>query len=124
LSDAAKKPVLPYAVASACACAIGIVLALVFRKPIALYAALAASAGALCGLSGLAAFANRGLNGVMLGFTVGFLARGVLVAVGLLASGARGNDALTYVFTFFALYLATQIVEVLFVARGAQGATP
>lgn len=124
MSEAARKPVLPYAAASACACALGIGLALVFQKPIALYGALAASAGALCGLSGLAAFAGRGLNGVMLGFTVGFLARAVLVAAGLLASGARGNDALTYVFTFFGLYLATQLVEVLFVARGAQGATP
>jgi len=48
----------------------------------------------------------------------------VLVAAGLLASGARGNDALTYVFSFFGLYLATQIVEILFVASAAQGTTP
>jgi hypothetical protein len=119
-----KQPVLPYAVASACACALGIGLSLALRMPAALYASVAASVGALCGLSGLAAFAGRGLNGVMLGFTAGFLARAALVAAGLFVSGARGNDALTYVFTFFGLYLATQIVEILFVARGAQGATP
>jgi hypothetical protein len=124
LNDASQKRVLPYAVASACACGLGIGLALLVRQPIALYAAIAASVGAVCGLSGLAAFSSRGLNGVLLGFTVGFLSRAVLVAAGLLASGARGNDALTYVFSFFGLYLATQIVEVLFVVRGAQGATP
>jgi hypothetical protein len=124
LSEAAKPPVLPYAVASACACALGLGLSLLLQKPVALYASAAASVGALCGLSGLAAFAGKGLNGVLLGFMVGFLARAVLVAAGLLVSGARGHDALTYVFTFFALYLATQLVEILFVARGAQGATP
>lgn len=124
MSDVSQKRVLPYAMASACACVLGIGLALLLRQPIALYAAVASSVGALCGLSGLAAFSSRGLNGVLLGFTVGFLARAVLVAAGLLASGARGNDALTYVFSFFGLYLATQVVEILFVARGAQGATP
>jgi hypothetical protein len=124
LNEASKNRLVPYAVASACACVLGIGLALLLRQPIALYAAIAASVGAACGLSGLAAFSSRGLNGVLLGFTIGFLARAVLVAAGLLASGARGNDALTYVFSFFGLYLATQIVEILFVARGAQGATP
>jgi hypothetical protein len=124
LNEESKTPLFPYAAASACACALGIGLALLFQKPIALYAAVAASVGALCGLSGLAAFSRRGVNGVLLGFTIGFLARAVLVAGGLFASGARGNEALTYVFSFFALYLATQIVEILFVARGAQGTTP
>ena len=51
---------------------------------------------------------------------MGYLATAFLVAVGLIASGAHGRDALTYVFVFFALYAATQVVEVLFV-RG-QGA--
>jgi len=119
-----KTRLLPYAVSSGCACIAALAFALSLQKPVAVYGAVAASFGALCGLSALAAFAGRGVNGVLLGFTIGFLCRGVLVAVGLLASGARGNAALTYVFSFFGLYLATQIVEILFVARGAQGATP
>jgi hypothetical protein len=124
VNEAPKTRLLPYAAASACACAAGIALALIARKPPAVYGAIAASASALCALSALAAFAGRGLNGVLLGFTAGFLVRGVLVAAGLLVSGARGHDALVYAFSFFSLYLATQLVEILFVARGAQGATP
>ena len=124
MNEPHKTRVVPYAAASAGLCAAAMAIALVLRQPVALYGAVAASAGALCGLSGLAAFAGRGVNGVLLGFTIGFLARAVLVAVGLIASGARGPEALTYVFAFFGLYLGTQIVEVLFVARGAQGATP
>jgi hypothetical protein len=124
VNESHKTRLLPYALASGCACAAAIVVALVLRQPVGVYATIAASVGALCGLSGLAAFAGRGTNGVLLGFTVGFLARAALVAVGLIASGARGSAALTYVLYFFGLYFATQVVEVLFVARGAQGATP
>jgi hypothetical protein len=124
VTEPPKTRLMPYAVSSGCACMAAIGLALLLRQPVAVYGAVAASFGALCGLASLAAFAGRGLNGVLLGFTLGFLARAVLVAVGLLASGARGNAALSYVFSFFGLYLATQLVEILFVARGAQGATP
>jgi hypothetical protein len=124
VTEPQKTRLMPYAVASGCACMGAIAVALLLQKPVAVYGAVAASFGALCGLSALAAFAGRGVNGVLLGFTIGFLSRGVLVAVGLVASGARGNAALSYVFSFFGLYLATQIVEILFVARGAQGATP
>ncbi len=88
---------------------------------------MAASLGALCGLSALWAAAGRGVNGVLAGFTIGFLSRAILVAVGLVASGARGNLALVYVAAFFSLYAATQIVEVLFVHKSSQlrpGATP
>jgi hypothetical protein len=125
LNDAAHRSVRPYAAASAIACVLGLAIALMFRQPPALYGVFAASIGALCGLTALSAFgSSRGINGVLIGFMLGFFARAVLVAVGLIASGAHGNDALTYVFSFFGLYAATQLIEVLFVARGAQGATP
>jgi hypothetical protein len=39
------------------------------------------------------------------------------VALGLIASGARGNLALVYVCAFFILYAATQVIEVLFVQK-------
>ena len=121
----------PFAFASAAACALGLVAALLlpveWRGP-AVYGALASSVGALCGLSALAASVGRGLNGVLGGFSVGFLCRAILVAVGLIVSGARGNLALVYVFAFFTLYAATQLVEVLFVhassRRLSSGATP
>ncbi|MEB3061112.1 hypothetical protein VJJ74_08155, partial [Parvimonas micra] len=45
----------------------------------------------------------RGTNGLLAGFTVGVLARTLLVAVGLLASGARGSAALPFVAAFFVL---------------------
>lgn len=124
MNEAPKTRLFPYAMASGFACAAGLVLALLLRQPAAIYGAVAASVGGLCGLSALAAFSGRGLNGVLIGFGAGFFARVMLVAAGLLASGARGHDALAYVFSFFSLYLATQLVEILFVARGAQGATP
>jgi hypothetical protein len=120
----AQQKIGPYAAASAIACAVAIALALMFRNPAALYGVFAASVGALCGLAGLHAFASRGVNGALIGFSLGFLARAILVAAGLLASGATGNQSLTYVFSFFGLYAATQVIEVLFVARGLQGATP
>ena len=124
MTEPQKTRLMPYAVASGCACMAAIAVAIWLQKPVAVYGAVAASFGALCGLSALATFGGRGVNGVLLGFTIGFLCRAVLVAVGLIASGARGNAALSYVFSFFGLYLATQIVEILFVARGTQGATP
>lgn len=122
---------LPYAGASALACALGIGAAILLPAPArgpAVYGALAASAGALCSLFALAAAAGRGINGLLAGFTIGFLCRAVLVAAGLFASGARGNLALVYVAAFFTLYLLTQTVEVLFVKHGSRstssGATP
>lgn len=120
----------PFAAASAGACALGLVVALLLPAPArgpAVYGALAASVGALCGLSALAASVGKGLNGLLGGFSAGFLARAILVAVGLVASGARGNLALVYVGAFFVLYAATQAVEVLFVhksSRSLSGATP
>ena len=120
----------PFAAASAGACALAIVVALLLpaapRGP-AVYGVLAASVGALCGLSALAASTGRGLNALLGGFSIGFLARALFVAVGLIASGARGNLALVYVGAFFSVYAATQAVEVLFVhksSRRLSGATP
>ena len=57
---------------------------------------------------------------MLAGFTVGFLARGVLVAVGLIASGARGAAALPYAFAFFVLYAVTQGVEIAYVVKQAR----
>jgi len=121
-------PFWPFAAASAAACAFGIAVSLLLpeaaRAP-ALSGAAAAGVGSLCGLSALKASAGRGINGVLAGFTIGFLCRAVLVAVGLLASGARGNLALAYLAAFFAVYAATQVVEVLFVHQSSRtGATP
>lgn len=120
----------PYAGASAAACALGIASSLFLppeaRGP-ALYGAVAASLGAVCGLAALVAGVNRGVNGVLAGLTIGFLCRAVLVALGLVAGGARGNLALVYVAAFFTIYASTQVVEVLFVhasSRRASGATP
>jgi hypothetical protein len=121
---------LPYAGASAAVCAIGIAVSLLLpaeaRSP-ALFGTIAAAIGGLCGLAALAGFVGNGTNGVFAGFTVGFLCRIVLVAAGLLLSGARGNLALVYVGAFFTLYAATQVVEILFVhssTRRPSGATP
>ena len=120
---------LPYAGASAAACALGIAAALLVpgdaRGP-ALYGAVAASVGALCALWALVASAGRGVNGILAGFSIGFLCRAVLVAAGLLASGARGNLALVYAGAFFTLYAVTQLVEILFVHATSRpsGATP
>ncbi len=115
----------PFAAASAGSCAVGIGLSLAAHQPAAVYAAVAASMGALCALSALIGWADRGVNGVLTGFAIGFLCRAALIAVGLLASGARGDAALVYVFTFFALYASTQVIEVLYVHfNRPQRATP
>ena len=91
--------------------------------PPAVYGAVAASLGAVCALSALVMSIDRGVNGVFLGFTIGFLCRAVLVGAGLMTSGARGGLAVVYVAAFFALYAVTQIVEVLFVRAHSRGAT-
>jgi len=109
-----KSRIWPFATASAAAGAAGIAAAMIHGGA-AVYGAVAASVGAVVALAALVAAIDRGLNGVLFGFTVGFLIRVVLVAVGLIASGARGNAALAYVVAFFAVYLVTQTVEVMFV---------
>jgi hypothetical protein len=130
VTSAAPTPRLaPFALASAAACALGAGLCLLVpatARGAALYGVAAASLGALCGLGALSLSAGKGVQGVLAGFTIGFLCRAVLVAAGLFASGARGNLALVYTGAFFTLYAATQLVEVLFVHRSSrpQGATP
>lgn len=112
----------PFAVASAVACAVALLAAWLVpsqARAAALYGAGAASIGAGCALAALAAFGDRGVNGVLAGFSIGFLARAAMVAIGLVLSGARGNLALTYVAAFFTLYAATQVIEVLFVHKSS-----
>jgi len=129
VTSAAPPPRLgPFAFASAAACALGAALCLLLpagSRAAALYGVGAASLGAVCGLGALFLSSGKGINGVLAGFTVGFLCRAVLVAAGLLLSGGRGNPALVYTGAFFTLYAATQLVEVLFVHRTSrpQGAT-
>ncbi|HEY6909867.1 MAG TPA: hypothetical protein VI356_10885 [Myxococcales bacterium] len=129
MTAAAPTRLAPFALASASACALGAALCLLVAgaaRGAALYGVAAASLGAICGLGALSLWAGKGINGLLAGFTVGFLCRAVLVAAGLFASGARGNLALVYTGAFFTLYAATQLVEVLFVHRSSrpQGATP
>lgn len=112
----------PFAGASAVACAVGLLAAWLVpsqARAAALYGAGAASIGAACALAALAAFGARGVNGILAGFSIGFLARAAMVAIGLILSGVRGNLALTYVAAFFTLYAATQVIEVLFVHKSS-----
>ena len=128
MSEPRSKAV-PFAIASAVVCALGIAAALVLpqdaRGP-ALYGAAAAALGALCAFSALARGVAKGGTGVLAAFSIGFLCRAALVAAGLIASGARGNPALVFAAAFFTLYAATQVIEVLFVHASSrpQGATP
>ena len=123
MSETAAKPrVAPFAATSAAVCAAGVVIAVLLPAPArgpAVYGAVAASFGALCAMGALAMSVQRGTSGVLAGFSIGFLCRAILVAAGLLASGARGNLALVYVAAFFILYAATQVIEVVFVSRSS-----
>lgn len=115
------KPVWPFAGASAGACALGLIAAASLvpeaARSAAVYGAAAAALSGACALAALVLFADRGINGLLAGFGLGFLARGIFIAIGLIASGARGNFALIYVTAFFTLYAVTQAIEVLFVHR-------
>jgi hypothetical protein len=119
----------PFAIASTVACVLGIGGALLLpqaaRGP-ALFGVASAALGALCAFSALVRGVAKGGTGVLTAFSIGFLCRAVLVAAGLLASGARGNLALVFAAAFFTLYAATQVIEVLFVHASSrpQGATP
>jgi hypothetical protein len=118
----------PYAIGSALVCALGIAISLALPEPArgpAVYGAGAASLGAVCALSALVRAGGKGVNSLLTGFSIGFLSRAALIAAGLLASGARGNLALVFVAAFFALYAATQVIEVLFVHASSrpQGVT-
>ncbi|MGC4122766.1 MAG: hypothetical protein QM765_50975 [Myxococcales bacterium] len=76
-----------------------------------------ASASAL----GLLALAfDRGLKLVLGALVVGFLLRMMLVAAGVLVAHVLGGDLLAFAATFFALYLAHQIIELAVVVRHAR----
>lgn len=109
----------PYALASCAACALGTGVAALSGRP-ALIGALAASLAAACAFVALTAGVRAGTNGLLAAFTAGFFARTILVAAGLFVSGARGDSALSYVFSFFAVYAATQVVEILFVRASSR----
>jgi hypothetical protein len=128
VTETRSKP-RPFAIASAAVCALAIGISLLLpgpgREP-AIYGSASAALGALCAFPALARGLTKGSTGVLTGFTVGFLCRAGLVAAGLFASGARGNQALVFAAAFFTLYAATQVIEVLFVHASSrpQGATP
>ena len=119
----------PFAIASAAVCAAGVAVVLLLPQALrgpALYGAVAASLGAFCAFTALVRSAGKGVNGLLAGFTIGFLCRAALLGVGLVASGSRDNLALVYVAAFFTLYVCTQVVEVLFVHASSrpQGVSP
>lgn len=113
-ASATTRPALmPYALASAALCCLGLLAASQAPQArAALFGAGAATASAALALPALAYGIPRGTNGVLAGFVAGFFARMVAVAAGLVLSGARGEAAVAYAAAFFLLYAVTQAVEV------------
>ena len=109
-----RPALLPYALASAAMCGVGLV-ASASQSRAALFGAAAAAVSALCALPALALGAPHGTNGVLAGFVAGFFARMLAVAAGFILSGARGDAALGYASSFFLLYALTQAVEIAYV---------
>jgi hypothetical protein len=119
-NDAQPTPRLHlYAIPSALCCAAGLFLSARISSA-ALFGAAFAALGSAVALPLVAWGAARAANALLGGFVAGFLARMVLVAVGLLASGARGEAALAYAFAFFAVYAATQAIEVAYVVSSSR----
>lgn len=114
----------PYAAASAAlwvaGSALAVLLAPIEARTAVAAGALAAGLGGAVALVALAQGLKKGTKGLLAGFSIGFGARMLLVAAGLLASGAQGRVALLYAASFFALYAATQAVEIAFVWRSAR----
>ena len=111
-----RPALLPYALASAALCGLGLAAASLSSEPrAALTGAFAAAISAACALPALAAGAPHGTNGILAGFVAGFFARMIAVAAGLVFSGARGGAALSFALSFFLLYALTQAVEVAYV---------
>jgi len=105
----------PFAAASAICCVIALVVALRISSA-ALHGAAFAAIAAAISLPLVVWGCGRGTTNALLGgFVGGFLARMILVAAGLLAVRARNENALQYVFAFFAVYGVTQIVEVAYI---------
>jgi hypothetical protein len=108
--------VIPFAAASLAFCALGFAAAsFAPDRRAALFGVGAAAASALFALPCVVLGLPHGTNGALAGFLGGFFARMVMVAVGLLLSGARGEAAVSYVIAFFALYALTQAVEVAYI---------
>ena len=115
-SQRLRSSLLPYLAVSVAVCAFAAALAShATDARAALYGVGAAAVSALVALPALALGSPRGTNGLLAGFVAGFFARLIAVAAGLIASGARGAEALTYAVAFFGVYTVTQAVEVAYV---------
>jgi len=111
----------PYLGASAVVCAAAVISTLAVpagpvRASVTL-GILTAVTGAGCAMVALALLIDRGINGVLAGFTIGFFLRALLLGGGLVAALAHAGAALPFVAAFFAVYAPTQVIEVLFVVR-------
>jgi hypothetical protein len=137
-ADNAQASVLPFAAATGVLWLVGAGLSALLlpegtRGPV-LAGALAALVSGAVALGALAVGVKHGTNGLLAGFGVGFFARLIAVAVGLLASGAQGRSGILSIASFFGFYALTQAIEIAFVwaqsrARRAvkvqeHGATP
>jgi len=93
-------------------------------RRVTLFGVVASSLAAAVALAALALGVKKGTtNGLLAGVSVGFLARMIAVAVGLIGSGARGNHALLYVAAFFAIYAASQAAEIAYVWASSRART-
>ena len=120
-----SPPVWPFAGASALLVAAGLAVSYLLA-PAEGHAAraglIAAAVGGACALPALRLGSAHGTNGLLAGFSVGFFARMISVALGLVLSAARGPTALVFVGAFFVLYAATQGVEIGYVFAQARAA--
>jgi hypothetical protein len=115
-SAPARPALLPYALASAALCGLGLAAAAhAAAARAALFGVSAAAASAAFALPALALGVPRGTSGVLAAFVAGFFGRMVAVAAGLILSGARGEAAIAYAGYFFLLFAFTQAVEVAYV---------
>lgn len=87
----------------------------------ALFGVVASSIASAAALAALGVGIKKGTNGLLAGIGLGFLARLIAVAVGLIASGAQGRTALLYAASFFAIYASTQAVEIAYVWASSRG---
>jgi len=110
-----RPALLPYLLASLLLCVLALSAAACASDRAAVHGVCAAAVAALCALPALALGVPHGTNGILTGFLVGFFARMIAVAAGLVLSGVRGGAALTYALSFFGLYAVTQTVEVAYV---------
>jgi hypothetical protein len=114
-STRVRPALLPYLLASASLCTVAVAAATYASASAALHGAAAAAVAAFIALPALAVGVPNGTNGILAAFVVGFFARMIAVAVGLVLTGARSGAALTYAAWFFGLYMATQAVEIAYV---------